>query len=319
VKRLFFILIIIISSEYSVSQVCCGGGVYDIAVLSLNKRALFNLGYKFDNYMGVWDANNQWRKVSQTYYQMTPSLSAAYRFNKHLQAGVLVPYIFNVNELPGLPTNGSGIGDVVLSGRYEIFHEYALYKEKGKIKTDKITPYFAVTFGMTFPSGKSDENANSEVDITGKGFYTSSLGLSFIKTIMKDKIQLGTDLSWQHSFPKTYTKYYNQEIQPYERRQGDRFNFVLSGNYFINFYNSISLAVSGFLQNGYSINDVKVENTNESVVNFTASYTYYPKTYLRITPLFKWNIPSNGFGSNTAGSLLFGINLVYYIENLDDF
>ena len=318
-RKLFFILILILASETSYSQVCCGGGVYDLAVLSLNKRALFNVGYKFDNYMGVWDADNQWRDISQTNYQMTPSLSAAYRFNKHLQAGLLVPYIFNVNELPGLPTDGSGIGDVVLSGRYEIFHEYALYKEKGKIKTDKVTPYFAVTFGMTLPSGKSDENANSEIDITGKGFYTSSLGLSFIKTIIQDKFQLGTDLSWQHSFPKSYTKYYNQDIQPYERKQGDRFNFAISGNYFINFYNSVSLAVSGFLQNGYSINDVKVENTNESIVNFVLSYTYYPKTYFRITPLFKWNIPSNGFGSNTTGSLLFGLSLVYYIENLDDF
>ncbi len=318
-KKLLIILIILFCYEVSYSQVCCGGGVYDIAVLSLNKRALFGVGYKYDNFMGVWDSDNQWRKISQTYYQMTPSLSVAYRFNKHLQAGLLIPYIFNANELPGLPSSGNGIGDIVLSGRYEIFHEYALYKEKGKIKTDKVTPYFAVTFGMTFPSGKSDENANSEVGITGKGFYTTSLGLSFIKTIIKDKIQLGTDLSWQHSFPKTYTKYYNQDIQPYERKQGDRFNAVISANYFINFYNSVSLSFAGFFQNGYSINDAKVDNTNESTINFTASYTYYPKTYLRITPLFKWNIPSNGFGTNTAGSTLFGINLVYYIENLDDF
>lgn len=318
-KKLIVILIFLISSEVTYSQVCCGGGVYDLAVLSLNKRALFSVGYKYDNFLGVWNSENQWKKISQTYYQMTPSLSAAYRFNKHLQAGLLVPYIFNSNNLPGLTSSGNGIGDIVLSGRYEIFHEYALYKEKGKIKTDHVTPYFAVTFGMTFPSGKSDENADSEVGITGKGFYTTSLGLSFIKTILKDKLQLGTDLSWQHSFPKTYSKYYNQDVQPYDRKQGDRFNAAISANYFINFYNSVSLSVSGFIQNNYSINDVKVDNTNESTVNFTASYTYYPKTYLRITPLIKWNIPSNGFGTNTAGSMLFGINLVYYIENLDDF
>ncbi len=313
----FFILLTISGNAYS--QVCCGGGVYDLAVLSLNKRALFSAGYKFDNFLGVWNSDNQWQKVSQAYYQMTPSLAAAYRFNKHLQAGLLVPYIFNNNELPGLPSSGNGIGDLVLSGRYEIFHEYALYKEKGKIKTDKVTPYFAITFGMTFPTGKSDENANSEVDITGKGFYTTSLGVSFIKTILKDKLQLGTDLSWQHSFPKTYTKYYNKDIQPYERKQGDRFNAALSANYFINFYNSVSLSAACFFQNGYSINESKIENTNESTVNFTLSYTYYPKTYLRVTPLVKWNIPSNGFGTNTTGSMLFGINLIYYIENLEDF
>lgn len=320
-RKLLLLFLLVLCSESVYSQVCCGGGVYDIAVLSLNKKALFNIGYKFDDYLGVWSSDSRWTKLQQTAYQMTPTLSTAYRLNKQLQAGLLIPYVINRNELPGLPASGSGFGDVVLSGRYEIFHEYALYKEKGKIHTDDKTPYLAVTFGMTFPSGKSDENADSEVDITGKGFYTTSLGVSFIKTILKDKFQLGTDINWQHSFPKTFEKYYNQQTQPYERKQGDRFNLALSGNYLINFYNSVSLSVAGFFQNSYSINSVKAENTNESALSFTASYTYYPNTYIRVTPLVKWNVPVSGYGTNTYGSLLFGINLVYYIENLefDDF
>jgi hypothetical protein len=317
-KKLLLILFVVLLSESSYSQVCCGGGVYDVAVLSLNKRALFNVGYKFDNYMGVWDSDNQWRKTSQTTYQMTPTFSGAYRFNKQWQAGVLVPFVINKNDLPGLPVNGSGIGDVVLSGRYEIFHEYTLYKEKDKIKTDKKTPYLAVTFGMTFPTGKSDENANSEIDITGKGFYTTSLGLSFIKTILKDKIQIGSDLSWQHSFDKTYEKYYSESIPSYVRNQGERYNYSVTANYLINFYNSVSLSLGGYYQNSYSINGTSIDNTNENALSIITSYTWYPKTYVRISPLIKWNIPTTGYGKNAIGSTLFGINLVYYLENLED-
>ena len=320
-KRIFISIIILFAANAVYSQVCCGGGVYDIAVLSLNKKALFNAGYKFDNYFGVWDNNSDWRKTSQTSYQMSPSFSGAYRFNRNIQAGVLVPYVINKNDLPGLPSNGSGIGDIVLSGRYELFHEYSLYKVKNKIKTDDKTPYIALTFGMTFPTGKSDENAESEVDITGKGFYTTSLGLSVIKTVLKNKVQLGGDLSWQHSFKKTYEEYYGNPTVPYERKQGDRFNYALSANYLINFFNSVSLAAGGFLQSNYSINGSSVENSDENAVSFVASYTYYPETYIRISPLVKWNIPVSGLGKNAPGSILFGINLVYYLENdeLDEF
>ncbi|MFZ4592248.1 MAG: transporter [Ignavibacteria bacterium] len=317
-KKLLIILFIILISKASYSQVCCGGGVYDVAVLSLNKRALFNVGYKFDNNLGVWDSEKEWRKISQTSYQMTPTFSGAYRFNKQLQAGILIPFVINKNELPGLPSNGSGIGDVVLSGRYEIFHEYSLYKEKDKIITDKKTPYFAVTFGMTFPTGKSDEEAESEVNISGKGFYTTSLGLSFIKTILKDKIQIGSDVNWQHSFIKTFEKYYGAAVPSYERKQGDRFNYSVTANYLINFYNSVSFSLGGFYQSDYSINGSSIGNSDESSFSMVASYTWYPKTYIRISPLVKWNIPSSGYGKNATGSTLFGINLVYYLENLED-
>lgn len=318
-KKLIVILFVIFMSKISYSQVCCGGGVYDVAVLSLNKRSLFNVSYKFDNYSGVWDSDNQWRKISQTSYQMIPSFSGAYRFNKQIQAGILVPFVINKNELPGLPNNGSGIGDVVISGRYEIFHEYSLYKEEGKIKTDQRTPYLAITFGMTFPTGKSDEDASSEVDISGKGFYTTSLGLSVIKTILKDKVQLGSDLSWQHSFINTYDKYNGIPIVPYERKQGERINYSITANYLINFYNSVSLSIGGFYQSNYSINGSSIDNSDEKSLSIITSYTWYPKSYLRISPLLKWNIPSSGFGKNAVGSTLFGINLVYYIENLEDF
>lgn len=320
-KKLIIIIILLLVLESGYSQICCGGGVYDVAVLSLNKKALFNVTYKFDNYIGVWDNNSDWRKTNHTSYQMLPAFSGAFRFNRNLQAGVLIPYVINRNDLPGLESGGSGIGDIVFTGRYELFHEYSLYKEKNKIKTDRNTPYVAITFGMTFPTGKSDENAKSEVDITGKGFYTSSLGVSVIKTILKNKVQIGGDLNWQHSFKKTYEQYYGNPAIPYERKQGDRFNYAVSANYLINFYNSVSLAIGGFIQNNYSIDGNAVDNSGENALSFIASYTYYPETYIRISPLVKWNIPASGIGKNATGSFLLGINLVYYLENeeLDEY
>lgn len=301
------------------SQICCGGGVYDIAVLSLNKKALFGYGYKWDNFSGVWDDKSDWLKTKQTNWQMTNSFSAAYRFNKSLQAGVQIPFVLNRNELPGLPQSGSAFGDVVLSGRYEIFHEYTLYMENRNTKMDEKTPYFAVTFGMTFPTGKSDENSDFEIDVTGKGFYTSMLGVSFIKTLLKNKFQLGADLSWLHSFSKTYDKYYNAETTPYKRQPGERFNYALTMNYLLNYKSSLSLAFAGFVQGNHKIEGSSVPGSNENAFGLTGSFTYYPVDYVRVSPLIKYSFPYNGLGTNAPGSFMAGINLVYYIENLDDY
>jgi hypothetical protein len=318
-KKIILILfvLIIFKPVFTLAQVCCGGGVYDVAVLSLNKKALFNFGYKFDNFMGVWDSEKEWRENNNTVYQMIPSLSSAYRFNKQIQAGVLIPFNINKIESPGLPSNGSGIGDIVINGRYEFFHEYGLYKEKGKLKRDESTPYLAATLGFTFPTGKSDETADSEVDITGKGYFTSNLGISAIKTIFRDKLQLGADLSWQHSFEKTYEKYYGEELsQTYTRQQGDRFNYALTVNYLVNYWHALSFSFGGFLMNNYKLDDSEQDNTNENAINFVLSYTYYPSEVIRISPLIKWNIFSSGIGKNAPGSYLLGLNVVYYIENL---
>ncbi len=320
-KKLIFIIFLtsLFTAGQLRSQICCGGGVYDIAVLSLNKKALFSAGYKWDNFNGVWDSGSEWIKTKQTNWQMTPSFSAAYRFNKHLQAGVSVPFVINRNELAGLPSSGSGIGDVVLSGRYEIFHEYSLYTVNKKTKMDEKTPYLAVTFGMTLPTGKSDDKADSEIDITGKGFYTAMLGVSFIKTILKNKFQFGADLSWLHSFSKTYNEYYNQPLtNSFKRQLGERLNYALTMNYLINMKSSVSLAFAGFIQGNHSIDEKSVSGSDENSFGLTASYTYYPLTYIRLTPLVKMNFPYSGIGTNAPGSFLVGINLVYYIESLDD-
>ncbi|MCE1165997.1 MAG: transporter [Bacteroidetes bacterium] len=309
---------LLLYAGYALPQICCGGGVYDIAVLSLNKKALFSAGYKWDNYSGVWNDKSDWLKTRQTNWQMTPSFSAAYRFNRQLQAGVQIPYVLNRNELPGLPQSGSSFGDIVISGRYEIFHEYTIYMENKNTKMDEKTPYFAVTFGMTLPTGKSDENSDNEIDVTGKGFYTSMLGVSFIKTVLKNKLQIGADLSWLHSFSKTYDKYYNLETTPYKRQLGERFNYALTFNYLLNFKSSLSLALGGFMQGNHKIEDVSVPGSNENSFGLTGSYTYYPVTYVRVSPLVKVSFPYNGLGTNAPGSFMLGINLVYYIENLDD-
>jgi hypothetical protein len=321
-KRILF-LISVFSLFYSASysQSCCGGSVYDVAVIPLSKKALFNAGFNYESYSGVWNETGEWRNISHTSYQMKPLLSAGYRFNKQLQAGVSLPFIYNRNELPGLPQpSGSGIGDITINGRYEFLHEFQVYEINGKNRTDHKTPYFAATLGLILPTGKSDESATTETEITGKGVFATTLGVSALKSIIKNKFQTSIDLSWQHNFEKTYTQVYGEPVETsFTKKLGDRFNYGLSLIYLFNDWNAFSLSAGGFLQGKYKIDGTEGENSDEHVVNFAASYTFYPNFNIRITPTFKWFLPNKDMGKNATGSYLFILNLVYYLENYDDY
>jgi hypothetical protein len=315
-KKIFFVFVLgsILISRSILSQSCCGGSLYDIAVLSLDKKALFTVGVNYDNYNGAWNQNGEWRKLNITSWQMKPLIAGAYRFNKFIQAGLTIPYVINRNELPGLKPQASGLGDLSVSGRFELFHEFQRYKTSERFKVDANTPYLAITGGIIFPTGTSDESASTEAEITGKGIFSTSLGLSAVKSIIQNKFQIALDLGWQHNFEKTYDKYFNEPQSPEKRKSGDKFIYGLSFIYLINSWHAASASIGGFRQGSYKIDDVKIGNSDESSLNFSASYTYYPASFVRITPTFKWFIPKNDYGKNTTGSYTYMLNFVYYIE-----
>ncbi len=302
----------------SVSKPCniCGGGTGDIVVLALDGRALVNLGLSYDSYLGVWDSKGVWRETPYKKDQARFSLGFAYRFNKHLQFGVSVPYVYNKHNVPGLPENGSGLGDISLSGRYEFFHEYQLVRRNNKTIVDSKLPYLALTFGFTLPTGKSDEDAKNEVDVTGKGYFMSSLGISVTKSIIKNHLQVSTDFSWQHGFKKSYEKYFGETLgSPFTKSPGDKFNYSMSVNYIFNNWHAITLTASGFSQSSYYVNNNIGFDSDERNLTFIAAYTFYPSVPFRITPSVKWTIPSDNMGKNATGSTTFGVNFTYYFED----
>ncbi len=317
-RTIIIIILILICTQSSV-YTCnsCGGGTGDLAVLALDGIALFNIGVSRDNYTGIWDKNGNWitNNYSQSQYKVI--MNTAYRLNRHIQFAVSLPFVYNTSNIPGLKSSGSGIGDIVIGGRYEIFHEFQPKKEGKKLKLDKSLPYLALTFGLNLPTGKSEETAENDVDITGKGFYSTTLGVSVTKSIIKSKLQLMGDLSWQHSFEKKYSKYFGTPITyDYIKQPGEKFNYSLTANYIFNSWHAVSLTASGFFQDNYKINGAEGLNSNERSTNLVLAYTYYPSIPVRITTSVKLGLPGNDFGVNAQGSTAFNISLTYYISDL---
>ena len=311
---LFFILAFAISQPVQTCNIC-GGGTGELTILALDGRALFNAGMFFDSYRGVWDQHGNYLESQSTKNQYRFSVSAAYRFNKLLQVAVTIPYIQNYSNVRGLKSSGGTLGDIILSGRFEIFHEFQLKKKNGRDYMDNTLPYLAVTFGLTLPTGKSDEYAENEVDVTGKGVYTTALGVSLTKSILKNRLQFSFDFSWQHSFEKTYDRMFGEPSTSFVKQQGDKYNYSVMFNYIFSSWHAVSLSATGYSQNPYSINSIKTIDSDENNLNFTMMYTYYPTLRIRITPQIKWNIPVNSIGKNSPGSTTFGVNLTYYFED----
>ncbi len=317
--KLLFAAVIFLTAINSVKPCnLCGGGTSDLIILAIDGRALINLGFSYDNYLGVWDQFGTWRESGFTKTQMRYSLSGAYRLNKHIQFGLSIPFYMNYNAVPGLKQRSSGLGDINISGRYEFFHEFQMKKKDGKEQIDKVLPYLALTFGITLPTGKSEETAENDVDVVGKGFYTTSLGISLTKTLIKNRFQISTDLSWQHSFKKTYNEYFGVALSsPFIKQPGDRYNYGLTFNYIFNNWHAVSLAISGYSQSCYYINSIEGLNSTEHGLNFMVMYTFYPSVPIRISPSIKWTIPTNNLGKNATGSTTFVLNLVYYFPDYD--
>jgi hypothetical protein len=294
----------------------CGGGTNDIVILALDGRALVNFGFSYDNYAGVWNEYGIWRPSSYSTPQVKFALSAAYRINKHLQFGLTIPFLMNYSNIPGVKSEGKGLGDISLTGRYEFFHEFQVRKGKDRSEIDKVLPYLAVTFGITLPTGKSEETAENEVDITGKGFLMTSLGFSLTKSLIRNRLQISTDFSWQHCFEKSYDKYFGEDLgSPYTKRLGDKFNYGVSLNYIFGSEHAVGLAVSGFSQTPYFVNDQEGRNSSERALTFAMAYTYYPTLQFRITPSVRWIIPSDNVGKNATGSTTFSVNFTYYFPD----
>ncbi|MCX7878098.1 MAG: transporter [Ignavibacteria bacterium] len=306
------LLLVFINSIYPCN--ICGGGTNDIAVLALDGKALFNIGFSRESFSGIWDKNRNWYKndFSQNQYKIT--LGTAFRFTRQLQCALSVPVIFNHTSAANLKQHGVGLGDLTMMGRFEIFHEFQPKKKKKKIDIDKKLPHLAITGGFNFPTGRSEETAENDVDVTSSGFFSSIVGLSVTKSIIRQRFQIIGDLSWQHSFRKKYERYFGEPVSyNYSKQPGEKINYSVTFNYVFNNWHALSFSVTGFWQGKYKINHKSINNSEMQSIGLVVSYTYYPSVPFRITSSVKLTPRTNNLGLNSQTSDLFGINLTYYI------
>lgn len=176
-RTLISIFCLIFSLEV-MGAACCGGGVALPSLITGDYRAQLILNMSNSAVTHSANDKHQITKRSGENQEVveTMSLSGAYLISPYLQVGGTLPYKHNTHRLENREEKSSGIGDLGLSAAYEFLPEfsYSLWKPRGHIFLKQVFP----TSNSTY-----DSNSPLRTDIMGNGFYTTSLGLSFIKSI----------------------------------------------------------------------------------------------------------------------------------------
>lgn len=160
------------------ASACCGGGSslptlitgdYQGQLVLSGSNSAMTHDSTVQGKLRKRDGNNQ--EVIETL-----TLSAAYLVSPYWQVGLTLPYKLNTRRTSKYEESSRGLSDIKAQVAYEFLPEYSfsLWKPRGYLFLEQ-----------TFPNSKSVYNAEKPLrsDSLGNGFYTTALGLSFVKAV----------------------------------------------------------------------------------------------------------------------------------------
>ncbi len=176
---------------------CCGGGSSSSLILISDNKEEYGIGFSLRNDIGQTDSDG----YSNIYSGQTKDQ----QFNLNLQYQRIIVDRFQLafkSSLVQKDINKSnrhevkyGAGDFELQGSYEFLPEYtySMYKPRG-----------FVYFKQGIPLSRSLYNSQSAVfsDVTGSGFYSTSLGTFFVKHVLDYNLKISFE--WQHFYGRTF-------------------------------------------------------------------------------------------------------------------
>lgn len=156
------------------AQACCAGGtVVTPARLALHEDWAVGLQMRARSNPGSFSADGRYRSSNAVEQVFEQDLAASARLTERAQVGVLIPMIQTHRSAGGLDDWGSGIGDLSLTGRYDLLlAAQTLY-----------WPGVGLLVASTVPTGTPPDRASHllATDATGEGTYDLTLGLNLDK------------------------------------------------------------------------------------------------------------------------------------------
>jgi hypothetical protein len=155
------------------AQACCAGGaLVNPARLALHEDYAVGLQTRVRQDLGSFDPDGRYHS-SANEQDFEQDLAASFRLGERSQAGVVLPLVETRRLLSGIPTWGSGVGDLAIGGRYDpLLATEALY-----------WPGIGILVNVVLPTGKAvGEGTNpASTDATGTGTYNATLGIDLEK------------------------------------------------------------------------------------------------------------------------------------------
>ena len=157
---------------------CCGGGASLPTLITGDYRGQAVLSGSNAAITHDSNANGSINKRNGNNQEIIEvlTLSTSYLVSPYWQIGMTLPYKFNTHKTRSYMESSRGLSDIKAQLAYEFLPEYSfsLWRPRGYIFLEQ-----------TFPNSRSTYDADKPLrsDSLGNGFYTTALGLSFVKTI----------------------------------------------------------------------------------------------------------------------------------------
>lgn len=177
------------------AQACCAGaGTLAPVRLAEEERWAAGLLLRATQLVGQSDASGRWNPVPPGNVEqgLEQAVAVAVRLAPGWQAAFQVPLVQTRRTVPGLEDVGGGLGDLRLSGRWDVV-------APGELEH---LPGVAVVAGATVPTGRAAEQAQQPMaaDATGLGTGTVQAGAALEQTVGHVLWQLSG--AWQHTFDR---------------------------------------------------------------------------------------------------------------------
>jgi len=212
----------LLSSSSLLAASCCGGGSAGSLLLPKFGKKVVDVSFDIESYKGKWDSDRNYiaDPASDSLNQYRLNLGYGQRLSKNWQASIIVPYVWNDNQLSGDSIKSDGFGDTSLSFWYETFDRVTCVYQVNSI--EDLKPAIYLGGSLTVPTGNSmyGDSASVNYDITGRGLYR------FDSNIIIEKSVYPLTATLQGSYGKHFARPVNQEygeaVEPYTKRLGDR-------------------------------------------------------------------------------------------------
>jgi hypothetical protein len=161
------------------AQACCAGGTaVTPGRLALHEDELVGLQAKAGTVIGTYDTSGRFAYPSNQEIDLEQDLFGALRVFDRGQVALLVPFVethrTGQSATGSISQTGGGIGDVNASARYDFL----------RAGESSLVPGVALLAGLTFPTGKSPQQASPPLlaDATGIGAFQLNAALALEQT-----------------------------------------------------------------------------------------------------------------------------------------
>jgi hypothetical protein len=175
-------------------------------------------------------------------------LAAAVRLASRVQVGALLPMLETHRSGTGIDEWGGGVGDLVLTGRYDAV-----------LAADAVPwPGLSILVGTTLPTGKPPDEASQPLatDATGAGTYDVSAGIALEK--VSRHLYVALDFWVTHRFDRTMSP---PAGRPFRQSFGLRATALAVGSYVFDSRAALALYASVLDERAAAVDGVESPGT----------------------------------------------------------